>query len=391
MKDFNDQRRILFWVTAACLAIAGLGWSYAQEPNTREQFVLLRNGRVLEGSLRQNLDHWILLFDSGASLRLESRDIDLLGDSMTHLYQQMQQRTDREQIGERVEIVQFCLRHQLLDDAQNEIAWLVQDGVSPDISQRLDASLRALRKKTQLDAHRAIERAEIQQVAGIEDTAEGHGVASADFPMTAGDSSGVRQADFVEDEFSTFVRHIQPHLLIGCSQALCHGAQGQTEFVFERLELGATPTRKMSQANYLMLKKWLHEFGRDQLLEMGRSAHGGMREPVWKADSLGNRVVSQWARQLQHAPTLAANATSESVKPAAYLQAGASSEATQGEDGPNPYDPELFHRYVQRQAEKTESQPAEPDKGAADAKANQSSAEPPEVISTPPRSLSKNN
>ena len=90
MKDVKDQRRLLIGATAACFLLVGIGWSYAQESGDREQFVLLRNGRVLEGSLRQNLDHWILLFDSGASLRLESRDIDLLGDSMTHLYQQMQ-------------------------------------------------------------------------------------------------------------------------------------------------------------------------------------------------------------------------------------------------------------------------------------------------------------
>ena len=390
MKYVKDQLRVLFWLTTACLFLAGAGWSDAQELRDRDQLILLRNGRVLEGKLRQNLDHWTVFFDSGASLRLESRDIDLLGDSMTHLYQQMQQRADRAQMGERIEIVHFCLRHQLLDDAQNEIAWLVQDGISPDISQRLEASLLALRRKTQLDARRAMEGPEVQQASNIEEEPEAHPVTSADYPMASDDDSGVKQADFIEDEFSTFVRKVQPHLLIGCSQALCHGTQGPTDFVFERLELGATPTRKMSQANYFMLKKWLRDFGEEQLLEMARSTHGGMREPVWNSESAGLRVVEQWTQQVHQTPTLPKNATSGSIKPAQYLQNGAASKAASEEGGPSPYDPELFHRYVQRQAENGEKETTEPDDGDTDSKVNQPSTERPEVISTPPRSRSKN-
>lgn len=387
MKDVRDQRRPLIALTAACLMLVGIGWSFAQESGDREQFVLLRNGRVLEGSLRQNLDHWILLFDSGASLRLESRDIDLLGDSMTHLYQQMQQRTDREQTGERIEIVQFCLRHQLLDDAQNEIAWLVQDGIAPDISQRLEASLLALRKKTQLETRRSLEDSEVRQASRLEDSNEGQAVASVEYQVVQDETSVLQQADFVEGEFSTFVRQVQPHLLIGCSQALCHGSQGSTGFVFERLELGATPTRKMSQANYQMLKGWLSEFGEERLLEMALATHGGLREPVWNGDSLGYRVVRQWTHQLEHSPVAGADATSAGVQPAPFLDRAGN--AARGQEGASPYDPELFHRYIQSQAGSTVPQPVEPTGDGTESRAIQPSADRSPAISSPPRSRSR--
>jgi hypothetical protein len=387
MKDAKHQRRLFIGLTAACFMLVGLGWLFAQESGDREQFVLLRNGRVLEGRLRQNLDHWILGFDSGASLRLESKDIDLLGDSMTHLYQQMQQRTDREQTGERIEIIQFCLRHQLLDDAQNEIAWLVQDGITPDISQRLEASLSALRRKTQLETRRSLEEAEIRQASRLEGSKEDQGVASAEYQVVKDETSAVQQADFVESEFSTFVRQVQPHLLIGCSQALCHGSQGSTGLVFERLELGATPTRKMSQTNYQMLKAWLSEFGEERLLEMAQATHGGLREPVWNSESLGYRVVRQWTHQLQHSTVMGAEATSAGVQTAALLDGDG--HAARGTSGTSPYDPELFHRYIQSQAGSPMPQPIEATGDGIERRENQSSANRSPAISSPPRNRSR--
>ena len=92
MRPFPDHCRFPPWALICFLGLAGLVNAAAQEFDDDRQYVLLRNGRVLQGTLRQSLDNWILRFDSGASLKLTFRDIDLLGNSLQHLHAQMQQK-----------------------------------------------------------------------------------------------------------------------------------------------------------------------------------------------------------------------------------------------------------------------------------------------------------
>ena len=99
MNSFQIFRRALFVVALVAVPVfIGLTSVQSEEPVDNHQFVLLKTGRVLEGDLVQSLDRWTLHMEAGATIRLEIDQIDLLGDSLIHLYQQQQQRTVRDDL-----------------------------------------------------------------------------------------------------------------------------------------------------------------------------------------------------------------------------------------------------------------------------------------------------
>ena len=390
MRPVPDQCRFPPWALICFLGLAGLVNAAAQEFDDDRQYVLLRNGRVLQGTLRQSLDNWILRFDSGASLKLTFRDIDLLGNSLQHLYAQMQQRTQRDQMEERVEIIEFCLRHQLLSEAQNEVAWLKQDGVPIEVWNRLEIRLSAARKQARLESERALVDSETPERTPWQNSGPDSEVLAAEYQAEIRGNPDDPSGSVNDDDFSMFVREVQPHLLMGCSQALCHGAQGPTGFVFERQELGAAPTRKMSQANYAMMKRWIDKIGTENLKQIAQSVHGGMRKPVWESDSIGTNALNVWAEYRSEHVKGNRQADSSGIRRVG-LQQGAEGSPQQSEvDETSPYDPEIFHRFVGEQADDGPAETATESEVKSIPERLQSPNGGPSGIKSPPRNRSRN-
>ena len=186
------------------------------------------------------------------------------------------------------------------------------------------------------------------------------------------------------------MREVQPHLLMGCSQALCHGAQGPTGFVFERQELGAAPTRKMSQANYAMMKRWIDKIGTEKLKKIAQSVHGGMRKPVWESDSIGTSALNVWAEYRSEHVKGNRGVDSSGIRRVG-LQQGAEDSPQQSEvDETSPYDPEIFHRFVREQADDGPAETATDSEVKSIPERIQSPNEGPSGIKSPPRNRSRN-
>ena len=390
MRPLPDQCRFPSWAFIFVLGLAGLVNAASQDLDDGRQYVLLRNGRVLQGTLRQSLDHWILRFDSGASLKLTFRDIDLLGNSHQHLYSQMQQRTRQEQTEERVEIIKFCLRHQLLTEAQNEVAWLKQDGVSIEVWHRLEVRLSAARKQARLESERALVDSETLERMPRQYPSADSEVLAAEYPAEITGDSDEPWGRVNDDDFSMFVREVQPHLLIGCSQALCHGVQGPTGFVFERQQLGAAPTRKMSQANYAMMSRWIDKIGIEKLQEIAQSVHGGMRNPVWESDSIGTNAVTQWAQHRSKYVEGSREAGSSEIRRVGLQQGAEDSPPQSKVDEASPYDPDVFHRFVRERAEDGPAETVSRSEVKSIPERIQSLNEGTPGIKSPPRNRSRN-
>jgi hypothetical protein len=390
MRPLPYQCRFSPWALICFLGLAGLVNAAAQDFDDDRQYVLLRNGRVLQGTLRQSLDNWILRFDSGASLKLTFRDIDLLGNSLQHLYAQMQQRTQREQTEERVEIIEFCLRHQLLSEAQNEVAWLKQDGVPIEVWHRLEIRLSAARKQARLESERSLVDSKTPERTPRQNSGPDSEVLAAEYQAEMTGNPDDPWGSVNDDDFSMFVREVQPHLLMGCSQALCHGAQGLTGFVFERQELGAAPTRKMSQANYSMVKRWIDKIGTEKLTQIAQSVHGGMRKPVWESDSVGTNALNVWAEYRSEHVNGNREAGSSEIRRVGLQQGAEDSPQQSKVDETSPYDPEIFHRFVREQADDGPAETATDSEVKSIPERIQSPNEGPSGIKSPPRSRSRN-
>ncbi len=390
MRPLPYQCRFSPWALICFLGLAGLVNAAAQDFDDDRQYVLLRNGRVLQGTLRQSLDNWILRFDSGASLKLTFRDIDLLGNSLQHLYAQMQQRTQREQTEERVEIIEFCLRHQLLSEAQNEVAWLKQDGVPIEVWHRLEIRLSAARKQARLESERSLVDSKTPERTPRQNSGPDSEVLAAEYQAEMTGNPDDPWGSVNDDDFSMFVREVQPHLLMGCSQALCHGAQGPTGFVFERQELGAAPTRKMSQANYSMVKRWIDKIGTEKLTQIAQSVHGGMRKPVWESDSVGTNALNVWAEYRSEHVNGNREAGSSEIRRVGLQQGAEDSPQQSKVDETSPYDPEIFHRFVREQADDGPAETATDSEVKSIPERIQSPNEGPSGIKSPPRNRSRN-
>ena len=390
MRPLPYQCRFSPWALICFLGLAGLVNAAAQDFDDDRQYVLLRNGRVLQGTLRQSLDNWILRFDSGASLKLTFRDIDLLGNSLQHLYAQMQQRTQREQTEERVEIIEFCLRHQLLSEAQNEVAWLKQDGVPIEVWHRLEIRLSAARKQARLESERSLVDSKTPERTPRQNSGPDSEVLAAEYQAEMTGNPDDPWGSVNDDDFSMFVREVQPHLLMGCSQALCHGAQGPTGFVFERQELGAAPTRKMSQANYSMVKRWIDKIGTEKLTQIAQSVHGGMRKPVWESDSVGTNALNVWAEYRSEHVNGNREAGSSEIRRVGLQQGAEDSPQQSKVDETSPYDPEIFHRFVREQADDGPAETATDSEVKSIPERIQSPNGGPSGIKSPPRNRSRN-
>ena len=390
MRPLPYQCRFSPWALICFLGLAGLVNAAAQDFDDDRQYVLLRNGRVLQGTLRQSLDNWILRFDSGASLKLTFRDIDLLGNSLQHLYAQMQQRTQRDQMEERVEIIEFCLRHQLLSEAQNEVAWLKQDGVPIEVWHRLEIRLSAARKQARLESERSLVDSKTPERTPRQNSGPDSEVLAAEYQAEMTGNPDDPWGSVNDDDFSMFVREVQPHLLMGCSQALCHGAQGPTGFVFERQELGAAPTRKMSQANYSMVKRWIDKIGTEKLTQIAQSVHGGMRKPVWESDSVGTNALNVWAEYRSEHVNGNREAGSSEIRRVGLQQGAEDSPQQSKVDETSPYDPEIFHRFVREQADDGPAETATDSEVKSIPERIQSPNGGPSGIKSPPRNRSRN-
>lgn len=364
-------------LSADGMSASGLG-------DVSTQVVLLHNGRVIEGVVSREPDRWSVEIGANSRVRLELHQVDLIARDHREMRQLLQQRTGREQVGKRIEIVRYCLRHGLLDEAREEIAWLGEDGLAPDEIDRLTRQWEAARRRADgferpesaLADGRTASRENARSGApggsdgGADDSATGNAASGS----TASDNTGSREVRQVSAElepidtaaFGVFVQRIQPPLIAGCAAADCHGPRGTNGFRLQRLELGAQPTRRMSEANYREVRR-LALTARDgeTLADWGLKPHGGRRDAVWthapnRSDD--QRAWQEWMRRI--APTgvdsTVADGASETeasssgtdtddVRRVVFSEGGRAEGADRLRRPPtthgDPYDPELYRRY----------------------------------------------
>jgi hypothetical protein len=126
--------------------------------------LLLKNGEVLRGKITQLPDKVVVETDQGSKIVLPPEKTEVVCRTLTEAYWERCARTKALDVDGQKDLFHWCLKHKLLDLAQNQFALLTESKISPSALVALDRQLNsaiALRT-SKLNADR---QKEVQQIA----------------------------------------------------------------------------------------------------------------------------------------------------------------------------------------------------------------------------------
>lgn len=267
---------------ALCGLLASAG---ADDSDSRAGAVLLRNGHVLSGAVRVEGEHTVVESAGGATIRLRAGDIAFVGASLGEVYEHQRGKRDLSRAADSVSLAQWCVRNELLDEAEAELAE----------AQRIEPNHPLLRRVAgQIEAARA-SRARNNRPP-----------AASPGQRTSFDDMDRFVRGLRGDAIEQFSSQIQPLLLNHCAAAGCHAPRATQGF---RLAAGGSsrPSRRLTLRN---LQAVLEQVDRDRpaespILKHALAAHGQLHAPVFSdADSFAYQRLAHWIAQLGKQPVV---------------------------------------------------------------------------------------
>lgn len=288
----------------------------ASAPPSPPQWIVLRNGEALQGSLTSEGDRLRITIDGG-EIRLSAREVDFVCASLDEAYRLQCRRIIVGRIEDHLDLAQWCLRQGLLGyTAQQISAAMAIDPRNPRLA-RLDDRLQQA----------------LDQAAHW---------SSLDAPADQPKSSVPLKADDLDrfartlpaDTLEQFVSKIQPLLSNHCATAGCHGAGSTSSYSLVR------PPQRKTVPRHLTLRN-LHNtlervnFGQPEesaVLRAAREPHGSASGAVFEAESKQYEELREWvAAAVGRAGAASTIATaSQSSNSSASTQNAANLDATPG-------------------------------------------------------------
>jgi hypothetical protein len=316
--------------------------------------LLLKSGGVLRGQISQSADRWIVSSE-GRETNVPAPHVEMACRSLEEAYHVRRSRLGRVTAEAHLALADWCLRYELLPQAQIEL----RD------ARQLDARHPRLRL---LEERLAI--ASRPQPAKVTPSVE---VAAKEPPPVAAAASTLTPARLSDAALERFTRNVQPVLVNNCATAGCHQLGGAQQFQLDRALIHGMANRR-STMNNLTATLALIDHERPQLsplLTVPRTAHGGMKRPVFGPHQDALVVLLQeWVATVtagadqQALPTMtkpsssgpAAESSTTAAKDAGPLDVVEATTAPASTPGPrmganaepwrpkDPFDPEIFNR-----------------------------------------------
>ena len=224
-----------------CALALSASWSNggrAEEPpaNAAQEFLVLRNGEVLTGTISRDGDRYVVAGE-GSQMRFPSREVDFTCRTLDEAYAIQERRVVAGRIDDRLTLADWCLRQGLTGYAARELsAAMVLDARHP----RVLLLEGRLQRAIEGEAHAS---------------AEANGELAADPP--ADKSNTFVSAAELERQMramplgtvEAFTTSIQPLLLRSCATAGCHGPGSTSSFTLVRPPMGSPMPRRLTQRN----------------------------------------------------------------------------------------------------------------------------------------------
>lgn len=212
--------------SAALLAELQLSRTRAAETPAAEGVLILRNGEVLQGLITPRENSFEVALPKGA-VRVRSRDVEFHCRTLHEGYERKNATVPPARIVERLALAEWCLRHELLAEAREQI----------DLARAIDAEhprLVLLERRLQLAMAPPRERA-----PGAEAPVPSVSLEDLD-RLIRGLPAGSVEA---------YVNSVQPLLLNHCATAGCHNGSSNSSFRLMRPAAGKPASRRLTQRN----------------------------------------------------------------------------------------------------------------------------------------------
>jgi hypothetical protein len=228
----------------------------AATPNQDTSLVVLRNGEVLSGRVSREAGRTIVATE-GAEIRLSPREVDFICQTLDEAYTIQHNRVVAGRIEDHLNLADWCLRHELLGYAAQEIT----EGMKLDPKDRrvrlLDAKLR---------------RALLPTPAAM---AEPSDISAAARPVSADELERLVRS-LPAGTVESFTATIQPMLLNYCATAGCHGPNSSSSYTLLRAPLERVAARRLTERNLYNTLQWIDKENPldSKLLSAAREPHG---------------------------------------------------------------------------------------------------------------------
>lgn len=317
-----------------------------------EELLVLRNGYVLRGEISRVGDRYAVRIAEGSETRIPVSAVELRCRDFDDAYRQKVSRLERGRITDRIALIQWCLRHELVRYAEQQL-------VAAEQRDPLNPSLHQLRRR-------------------LESILEGTDSVGPDKSSVVSISTYRPRSDELDllmrrlpvDVVEEFTTTVQPLLINRCSAGGCHGPSSASEFRLIRPRLGRGLERPFTQRNLHATLKTIdrnHPLG-SPLAKVLSKPHGPDNAVNATLSQEQADQVMQWIKSLaqtsvaQRPSTISASAqtlgqpssrSKRSAVPASSSGSAkpASQAATANIVGPDPFDPEEFNRRYHSKSE----------------------------------------
>ena len=236
--------------------------------------LLLRSGRTLQGRYTRDGDRYYLALPSG-EIRIRAGEVEAALPSLDACYRYRRQRVDAGNVNSHLDLAQWCIEHQLLGPAAEQLGVaLALDARHPRV-ELLERRLTAAR--TQAKPAEMVE-VETEETISAEDLER--------FCKTLPDGT-----------LEMFTSSIQPLLQNSCGNAACHGSRSPTAFRMMRAPANQAPSSRLTQRNlYAVLQMVNRESPTSSpLLTVPIRPHGPVDKPLFKPhDAVQYRELVRW-------------------------------------------------------------------------------------------------
>lgn len=331
-----------------CLLLLGWGIVLLSARVTRAEdettsLLVLKNGQVLAGIVRDLGDRYQVTLIGGGEIRVKAGQVEFTADNYDDAFQQKQSRIRLQSVRDRIQLSEWCLRQKLYEKCAEELtAAMYLDPKDPRIAtveRRLKAAVRTA--KVPEKAMPRVDRIAVDdRFPGSDNNKNMVAPASAQVPVA--DSVEEAVGDVSRQSLEEFTQSIQPYLLNKCANNGCHGPTDSNELHLIRPPVGKTLVRRLTLRN---LNSVLSQIDREQptlsrLLKVPQRAHGQAKSAVFGATSDPSFVrLAKWVETVGSKQNSSTPEPFSTVSQAAFSGDFLSGQNSDNGDGPSEVPP----------------------------------------------------
>ncbi len=276
-------KRIAALVASVLLAVGARAQQLEPGPMPEPGVLLLRNGHSIHGKITRAGELYYIALPHG-EIRVKATDVELYCRNLEEGYLRKRALIGSADVGDHIQLAQWCLRHKLLDQADEELA----DARHSDSRHPMIGIL-----QRRLELAREPPRPPAPPDQPI------------DTPPPSMEDLQRLVRGMPAGSVETFTRQVQPVLIHNCTAVGCHGPATTTRFRLLRIPAVGPPSRLVTQRNLQATLPWVdrQQPAASPLLTAPIRPHGTAKTAVFTHQQITQyKRLVDWVHQVAQHP-----------------------------------------------------------------------------------------